>query len=503
MTFFIRNIALLFLTTALFGIALVSYLSWKVLYESMLNRILKERITLVETLGNSFNIGTQDTIAALDTLLYTAVSERRGSSTVRRTGVRSFRLVDLTTERILASTEDAEEGGIPSRAIPEAVSNVAKVTTTSIVDDEVVDITYISQAGLLWMTLDRSFFSAPAVVFALQSALVLTALICALASLFYLIARRYFIKPLQLLKRSLAGVVPEAAGAKADEFGALLESFEGIAQKVEETLERDRLVSQMKSDFISTTAHQLRTPLSGINWALGALLAADSGLKPEQRALVERALEKNKELIALVGTLLNAASIEEGKFGYYREPVSLRDELVKIVEEERVVAAQTNIQLSLVIPKGSLSEVFVDRERIRWVMRNLIENSIRYSTKDSEVTVTLSEDPKQVTVSVKDRGIGISNRSRPYIFQKFFRADAAQKMRNDGSGLGLFIAKNIVNYHGGRIWFETVEGKGSTFYFTLPVGRRAQGPGADDQSSTQVAEAPKENVRYNESSVTS
>lgn len=474
MTFFIRNIALLFLIIALLGVALASYLAGKVLYESMLNRVFKERVALVELLGNSLILqGTQPNIAAIDTLLQDASQERRGGQAVRRSGIRSFRFVDVDTRRILASTEDAEEGGVSQRPLPETIPNGVKITVSSVVDDEVVDVTYLSTPGMLWMTLDHSFFTAPAVVFAVQTALVLTALVGALALFFYLIARHYFMRPLNLLKQSLADVVPEEEGAKADNFGSLLESFAGVAGKVEETLQRDRLVSQMKSDFISTTAHQLRTPLSGINWALGALLAADSGLKPEQRTLVERALEKDKELINLVGTLLNAASIEEGKFGYHREEMSLKEEITKVVEDERQTAAQMKVQLSLVLPTEAVPPAFVDRERVRWVLRNLIENAIRYSLEGGEVVVTLAQDPKQITASVKDSGIGIASQDRPYIFQKFFRAGAAQKMRNEGSGLGLFIAKNIVHYHGGRIWFETEEGKGTTFYFTLPVGHRA------------------------------
>ena len=146
---------------------------------------------------------------------------------------------------------------------------------------------------------------------------------------------------------------------------------------------------------------------------------------------------------------------------------------VLVVEEERQTAAQMKVELALALPEGETAPVFADRERIRWVMRNLIENAIRYSTEAGVISVSLIEDPKQLTVTVKDNGIGISPEDRPYIFQKFFRAGAAQKMRNEGSGLGLFIAKNIVNYHGGRIWFETEDGKGSTFHFTLPVGHKA------------------------------
>jgi|GEM_PF-2123785 len=469
MTFFVRNIAIVVLVVALAGVFLTSYISGRILYESMLNRVFAERVALVEAIGSTaLDRSDPASLAALDTALHAAV--------IPGAGMRSFRLVDPGTRRVLVSTDDSEEGTPLDRPIPASAPRAAKVTLTELGDSQVVDVTYIGTAGVLWMTLDRAFFTAPSVLFALQSGLVLAVLVGVLAFIFYLIARRYFMRPLSVLRQVVAGEVSPTGVKKSDDFGSLLESFAGVAEKVEETLERDRLVSQMKSDFISTTAHQLRTPLSGINWALGALLTADSGLSTEQRTLVERALEKDKELINLVGTLLNAASIEEGKFGYRREPVGLRQEVEKIVEEERTTASHMKVTLSLVIPEEQFPEVYVDRERIRWVMRNLVENAIRYSNEGGEVVVRLSQDPKQLQFSVKDSGIGISAKERPYIFQKFFRADAAQKMRNEGSGLGLFIAKNIVNYHGGRIWFESEEGKGSTFYFTLPVTRHEGTP---------------------------
>ena len=469
MTFFVRNIALVVLIIALAGVFLTSYLSGRIFYESMLNRVFAERVALVEALGvTALSDTEQSKLASLERALH--ATEKTG------TGMRSFRLVDPITRRILVSIDSAEEGSALDRPLPETLPSGVKISISELGDSQVIDLTYPGSAGVLWMTLDRSFFTSPSVLFAVQNAFVLTALVGVLALFFYLIARHYFMRPLQILKQSISGEAPATGEKKKDDFGGLLESFAGVAEKVEETLERDRLVSQMKSDFISTTAHQLRTPLSGINWALGALLTADSGLKPEQRSLVERALEKDKELINLVGTLLNAASIEEGKFGYRRESVQLRGEVEKVVEEERTTASQMKVQLSLVVSEEQFPELYIDRERIRWVIRNLIENAIRYSPEGSEVVVRLSQDPKQVQVSVKDSGIGISARERPYIFQKFFRADAAQKMRNEGSGLGLFIAKNIVNYHGGRIWFESEEQKGSTFYFTLPATHKEGAP---------------------------
>ena len=113
--------------------------------------------------------------------------------------------------------------------------------------------------------------------------------------------------------------------------------------------------------------------------------------------------------------------------------------------------------------------VYVDKERIRWVIRNLIENAIRYGREGGEVLVTLAREHQKLLVSVKDNGIGIAPESQQHIFEKFFRSSEAKRKRNDGSGIGLFIVRNIINYHGGRIWFESIEGVGTTFFFTIPT----------------------------------
>lgn len=462
MTFFVRNIFLSFLLLALLVGSIAVYFAGRDFYNVMLNRVFKERVALVETLGKaSLTVSSTYEIAGLQSAL--------SSATSLDDGTRSFWLVDYATRRIVASSHRGEEGMVISEPLPQVQLNEVRVTVGSSGDRELVHITYLGAGGLLWMILDRNFFVSPAIVFAVSQAVMWALLLALLGLLTFSVARRYFMQPLSLLMQALSRGDATRSESAPRELGKLIESFASVAQKVESTLERDRLVAQMKSDFISTTAHQLRTPLSGINWALGALLSEGDKLTPEHRTLVERALEKDKELIALVGTLLNVASIEEGKFGYHREPVSLKGELQKTLEEEKPGAERLNIKLKLEVSDDAVPEIHADRERIRWVIRNLIENALRYSDAGSEIVVSLKQDPKQLTVSVKDSGIGIPDKDRPFIFQKFFRSEIAQKKQNEGSGLGLFIAKNIVNAHGGRIWFESTPGKGSIFYFTLPL----------------------------------
>jgi signal transduction histidine kinase len=463
MTFIVRNILLTFFLIALLIGGLSVYISGAAFYNVMFSRIFVDRVALVEALGRSaLTEKSPERISALGSALKRAVRIEDGT--------RSFWLVDPSTRRILASDDATEEGRVIDRPLPHSETGRTQVSVERLGDGRIVNVTYLNSGGLLWLSLDSSYFAAPAVLFALQQAVLLTVLLAVLGVLFYAVARRYFVAPLTVLISALSKASGGANTQKqSTDLGTLLESFASVAARVDTTLQRDRLVSQMKSDFISTTAHQLRTPLSGINWALGALLSESEKLTPEHKTLVERALEKDKELIALIGTLLNVASIEEGKFGYHREPVSLKQEVEKTVEEERPGAEGQKLKLTLHLPDKVYPEVHVDRERIRWVIRNLIENAVRYSDAGSEIMVSLTQDPKQLQIAVKDSGMGIGERDRPFIFQKFFRTEPAQKKHNDGSGLGLFIAKNIVQAHGGRIWFDSEAGKGSTFYFTLPL----------------------------------
>jgi len=112
-----------------------------------------------------------------------------------------------------------------------------------------------------------------------------------------------------------------------------------------------------------------------------------------------------------------------------------------------------------------------DKEKMKLALQNLIENAISYSFSGSDVTISVDCDNMNLTVAIKDKGMGIPENQQKRVFSKFFRADNAVKMETEGSGLGLFLTKNIIEKHGGKIWFESEEGKGSTFYFTLPIAK--------------------------------
>ncbi len=233
---------------------------------------------------------------------------------------------------------------------------------------------------------------------------------------------------------------------------------------------REKMVERMKTEFVSISAHQLRTPLSAIKWTLRMLLDGDLGeINPEQREFINRTYNSNERMISLINDLLNVTRIEEGR--YLHKPVmydmgEIMEYVIKLYQEE---AVKRQVIFELKRTKKKLPKVLLDVEKIRLVVQNLIDNAIRYTSPGGKVTVSLNYDKKEIVVSIKDTGVGIPKDQQERVFTKFFRGANVIKMETEGSGLGLFIARNIVESHGGKIWFESEEKKGTTFHFSIPV----------------------------------
>ena len=285
---------------------------------------------------------------------------------------------------------------------------------------------------------------------------------------------RMVIKPLNLLSNVIqqfgsglhSSDIPDPESAP-HEISHIFETFSTMAKHVEEVRARDEEMSRIKSDFISTAAHQLRTPLTGIRWALEAMIKEP--LAEDKKVVLADALEKNKQLIQIVRTLLDVSAIESGKYNYKFEPVSLPALITKTIEQLQEHAVRQQVTVRYVATK-EIPDVKADGERLRWVLINLIENAIRYTPKQGSVTVTLEPAHGRVFVSVHDTGIGIPNNERHNIFERFYRGKEAAKMQNAGNGLGLYIARNVIQDHGGDLDFKDNEaGIGTTFFFSIPV----------------------------------
>lgn len=232
---------------------------------------------------------------------------------------------------------------------------------------------------------------------------------------------------------------------------------------------REREIERMKTEFVSLAAHQLRTPLAAIKWSTQMLLDGDAGkLSRGQEELLQKSILSTERMIRLINDLLNVARIEEGRYLYQPTFEKIDDIVKSMVKSYQDTAKQKKIDLELKSPKLETPRVLVDEEKIRLVIQNLLENALHYTLTGGKVTASISHDAKEVRISVADTGIGIPKKQQDRVFEKFFRATNARKVDTDGSGLGLYLVHNIVQAHGGKAWFESKEGKGTTLTFSLP-----------------------------------
>jgi len=232
---------------------------------------------------------------------------------------------------------------------------------------------------------------------------------------------------------------------------------------------KDKLVDQMKTEFVSVAAHQLRTPLSAIKWTLKMMLDGDVGkLTDEQIEFLNKSYESNERMIVLVNDLLNVSRIDEGRFIYKPEALQIEDVIKQIASNEETSLKEKNLDLVLDFPKKLLSPVFIDKEKMGIVMQNFIENSIKYTPSGGKITISIEELKDDVLVKVKDTGVGIPKDQQDRIFTKFFRGENVIRLETEGSGLGLYTVKNIIESHKGKVWFQSDNGEGTTFFFTLP-----------------------------------
>lgn len=316
-------------------------------------------------------------------------------------------------------------------------------------------------------------FTFPAYIVLVIAGVSLLFLLICLFSLLFLLMDRLIIRPLKIISTAMHEFAEHSHQTPLPEFSRttnevkwLSEVFVEFASSVERIHEKDVEISRMKSDFISTAAHQLRTPMTGIRWSLEAL--QKSGLSPDQQALADSATNKTKDLVAIIGTLLDISAIESGKYNYHFEPVQIENVLEHASHEFSEIAQARGVTLIFVKTGKPVPLVRADTERLKWILNNLIENAIRYTPAKGSVQLSVVSGFGKVFVKVKDSGIGIREEDRANIFERFFRASNAIEKENAGNGLGLYIARTIAKDHGGDLNFESnPDGPGTTFTLTL------------------------------------
>lgn len=231
-------------------------------------------------------------------------------------------------------------------------------------------------------------------------------------------------------------------------------------------------LDRVKSEFVSVAAHQLRTPLTGIRWSYHALLEKENGkLNAEQEDLIHKGLTAAMAMIELINNLLNLARIEEGRFGFSFTRQSMGPILEKSFALYKDAAAEKGVKLTLEKPKSALPLFDADEEKMLLAINNLLDNAIKYTSPGGEIVLKVSTVAKNklVHIEVRDTGIGVPKNQIDHLFSKFFRADNALSFHTLGSGLGLYVVKNIIERHGGSIAVESVENKGTTFSIDIPT----------------------------------
>ncbi len=246
----------------------------------------------------------------------------------------------------------------------------------------------------------------------------------------------------------------------------------------DQNIERERLV-QSRADFIAIVSHQLRTPVTEIRWGLAGLFDAPGGYTPPTRDYMERLYGNATKMVRLIDTLLRFVSAEQASGALPVHPYDpdriIRDVVADTVRNfaDRHIDLQTELDFARSIDS-------IDQDSFTMIVANLVENAFYYTAAGGRIGITSgSEGADRISVAVRDSGMGIPAALQPYIFSKFSRSPDAVKAHAEGSGLGLYVVKRIVERHGGTISFESEAGKGSIFHCTLPIhpaqSRRAHG----------------------------
>jgi signal transduction histidine kinase len=231
-------------------------------------------------------------------------------------------------------------------------------------------------------------------------------------------------------------------------------------------------LDEAKDDFISMASHQLRTPLTSIKGYISMMMEGDVGkVTPEQEHVLNEAFISSERMVRLISDFLNVSRLQTGKFIIDKHPVNLALLVQREIESLTPTAVARDMKFIYKMPKN-VPELELDENKIQQVVMNFSDNALYYSKEQGKITITLKKVPGWIELLVKDDGIGVPKAEQAHLFKKFFRATNARRARPDGTGVGLFLAKKVIDAHDGELIFESKEGKGSTFGFRLPIPKK-------------------------------
>ena len=265
--------------------------------------------------------------------------------------------------------------------------------------------------------------------------------------------------------------------------GNLEKEVDEATRQLRQSNKRLQALDATKDEFVSMASHQLRTPLTSVKGYLSMVLEGDAGeITQTQRQLLEEAFRSSERMVRLVSDFLNVSRLQTGKFVINRTAVDLSQLVAEEVANVDQVANTHKIKVSYRRP-ACFPVLYLDDTKIRQVIMNFIDNAIYYSPDANVVKVRLSVEDGEAVLRVIDKGIGVPISAKKKLGTKFFRGDNARRQRPDGTGIGLFLAKKVIEGHGGTMIFESELDKGSTFGFRLPVAKLKLSPTLDGEKA--------------------
>jgi signal transduction histidine kinase len=248
----------------------------------------------------------------------------------------------------------------------------------------------------------------------------------------------------------------------------LQKKIEEATRELRRANSRLREIDRAKDEFISMASHQLRTPLTAVKGYLSMVLEGDTGpVKKNQKELIQRGFDGAQKMVYLIADMLNVSRLQTGKFVIENKPTKLADIVEGEVNQLQEQAASKQITLSFQKP-ADFPTLNLDETKVRQVIMNFLDNALYYTPTGGKVDAKLEATDDSVTFTVTDTGVGVPKAVQHHLFSKFYRAENAKKLRPDGTGLGLYMAKKVVIAQGGAIIFKSSEGQGSTFGFSFP-----------------------------------
>jgi signal transduction histidine kinase len=271
-----------------------------------------------------------------------------------------------------------------------------------------------------------------------------------------------------LVKELVVGIQNALQFQQIQNFNLTLQhKVDDATRQLRHANQRLKALDETKDDFISMASHQLRTPLTSVKGYLSMVLDGDAGkLTKMQHDMLHQAFSSSQRMVYLISDRLNVSRLKTGKFVIESTPVNLADIIVEEMEQLKESAAARQVKLEFERP-AKFPDFMLDDTKIRQVIMNFMDNAVYYTRPGGTVTISLDDTEKKLELRVKDNGIGVPKAEQYRLFTKFYRAGNARKVRPDGTGLGLFMAKKVVVAQGGAIIFDSQEGKGSTFGFSF------------------------------------